>query len=75
MKIRKALAAVVSIGFSLPLLTAILVLSSLFVTRPAFADAKTEAKAETGYVRGAITPYEHHRGDAVRRRAAEENPS
>jgi len=45
-KIRKALAAVGSLGLSLPLLTALLVLSSLFVTRPAFADAKTEATAK-----------------------------
>ena len=46
MKIRKALAAVLSFGFSLRLLTAALLLSSLFVTRPAFADAKTEATAK-----------------------------
>ena len=51
MKIRKALAAVVSIGFRLvhvraALLTALLLLSSLLVTRPAFADAKTEATAK-----------------------------
>jgi len=50
-KIRKALAAVLSIGFrarlfSLAALTAALTLSSLFVTRPAFADAKTEATAK-----------------------------
>ncbi|MDB5215505.1 MAG: hypothetical protein JWO86_3432 [Myxococcaceae bacterium] len=43
MKIRKALAAVLSIGLWL---TAALTLSSLFVTRPAFADAKTEATAK-----------------------------
>jgi hypothetical protein len=49
-KIRKALAAVLSFGFShtlrVALVTAALLLSSLFVTRPAFADAKTEATAK-----------------------------
>jgi hypothetical protein len=50
-KIRKALAAVLSYGFPLALVrtalfTAALLLSSLFVTRPAFADAKTEATAK-----------------------------
>jgi hypothetical protein len=42
-KIRKALAAVLSYGLWL---TVAVTLSSLFVTRPAFADAKTEATAK-----------------------------
>jgi hypothetical protein len=50
-KIRKALAAVATYGFNPsaflgPALMTVLVLSSLLVTRPAFADAKTEATAK-----------------------------